>query len=212
MANIKNNCSSMETQRRLIDAAGEIFAERGLDGSTIQDITERAGTSLASVNYHFHGKTGLYQHVIAEAYRVTTDLFRQMQTRQDQTPQQQMSHYIDAILKLMMDADHSNWQCVLLNREVQHPNQIDQEQIKGLVQVAHGSLGQIITKLIGRPVDDRELMLCTHCVIGLCKYFVDHREFNVSNFPGMPSLYQNRMQLVEHITSFCITAIKGMYD
>src|ERR1700742_1823513 len=64
MANVKNNSASQETQRRLLLAAGEIFAERGYHAATIKEITDRAGASLASVNYHFRDKAELYSAVL----------------------------------------------------------------------------------------------------------------------------------------------------
>src|SRR3984957_10012614 len=64
MANIKNNSASQETRRRLLIAAGEVFAERGFHAATIKDITDRAGASLASVNYHFSDKSELYAAVL----------------------------------------------------------------------------------------------------------------------------------------------------
>ena len=59
MANIKNNASAQETKRKLVEAAGEVFAEQGFERATIKDITERAGVSVASVNYHFGSKDAL---------------------------------------------------------------------------------------------------------------------------------------------------------
>src|SRR5580693_788036 len=60
MANTKNNCATQETRRRLLQAAGEVFADRGFHAATIKEITDQAGASLASVNYHFQDKAELY--------------------------------------------------------------------------------------------------------------------------------------------------------
>ncbi len=50
---------SEETRRKLLSAAGELFAFRGVDGTTIRDITTRAGTMPNAISYHFGGKDGL---------------------------------------------------------------------------------------------------------------------------------------------------------
>jgi TetR/AcrR family transcriptional regulator, regulator of cefoperazone and chloramphenicol sensitivity len=68
MANVKNNASAQETRRRLIDAAGGVFAEVGFHGATVRQITERAGVNLAAVNYHFCDKAELYAAVLDEAH------------------------------------------------------------------------------------------------------------------------------------------------
>src|SRR5579871_3621280 len=64
MANVKNNSEKQETRRRLLEAAGEVFADRGFHAATIKEITDRAGASLASVNYHFTDKAELYAAVL----------------------------------------------------------------------------------------------------------------------------------------------------
>lgn len=51
------------TKRRLIEAAQRLFAERGYAAVTVRDITRSAGANLSAVNYHFHGKLGLYEAV-----------------------------------------------------------------------------------------------------------------------------------------------------
>ena len=45
---------------RLVDAAEELFAECGFDGTSIRDLAAAAGCNIASVNYYFGGKEKLY--------------------------------------------------------------------------------------------------------------------------------------------------------
>ena len=52
-----------ETRRRLLEAAGELFACHGTDAVTVRDITARAGTKPNAVSYHFGGKEGLVNAV-----------------------------------------------------------------------------------------------------------------------------------------------------
>src|SRR6476660_8833394 len=58
--------SPAETRERLIDAAGEVFAEHGFKGATIRDICARAGANVAAVNYYFRDKEGLYTTCLAQ--------------------------------------------------------------------------------------------------------------------------------------------------
>lgn len=48
----------------ILDHAERLFAERGFHGTSIRDITERAGLRLASVNYHFGSKENLFRDVL----------------------------------------------------------------------------------------------------------------------------------------------------
>jgi len=50
---------------RILEVAERLFAERGLDGVSMRDITSEAETDLGLVNYHFTSKDGLFETVLA---------------------------------------------------------------------------------------------------------------------------------------------------
>src|SRR3954451_20056019 len=58
-----------QTRARLLEAAGEEFAEKGYDGATVRSICARAEVNLAAVNYHFGDKEQLYTQAVLEAHR-----------------------------------------------------------------------------------------------------------------------------------------------
>jgi AcrR family transcriptional regulator len=51
--------TTTDTRQRLLDAAERLFAENGLDGTSLRAITTEADANLAAVNYHFQSKEGL---------------------------------------------------------------------------------------------------------------------------------------------------------
>lgn len=55
--------SSLETRQRIIEAAENLFARRGIEGVSIRDITRAAGVNLAAINYHFGTKSALAAEV-----------------------------------------------------------------------------------------------------------------------------------------------------
>ena len=61
------------TRERLLEAAGEVFAEQGYRKATIREIVRRAGANLNAVNYHFRDKAGLYQAVFEYAHGTVRD-------------------------------------------------------------------------------------------------------------------------------------------
>ena len=50
-------------RQRVLEAAIELFAARGFDAVTVRDITARAKTNLAAVNYYFESKENLIRVV-----------------------------------------------------------------------------------------------------------------------------------------------------
>lgn len=53
------------TRQRLLEAARDLFAERGYEGATVRDIAERAGANQALLFRYFGSKQGLLTEVIA---------------------------------------------------------------------------------------------------------------------------------------------------
>jgi TetR/AcrR family transcriptional regulator, acrAB operon repressor len=56
-----------ESRRRILDAAEELFAERGFDRTSFVDIAERSGISRGSIPWHFENKDGLLLAVFERA-------------------------------------------------------------------------------------------------------------------------------------------------
>jgi AcrR family transcriptional regulator len=50
-------------KERLLDAAEQLFAQRGFHGVSLRDITEAAGVDVALVSYHFGSKRALFTAV-----------------------------------------------------------------------------------------------------------------------------------------------------
>src|ERR1700753_4241041 len=49
-----------QTQRALLDAARQVFTERGFAEASIADIVQRGGSSVGSLYHHFGGKSELF--------------------------------------------------------------------------------------------------------------------------------------------------------
>src|SRR5215207_6578730 len=55
--------SAEGTRARILDAALDLFGERGPHGATVRDIAARAKVNVAAISYHFGGKDELYRAV-----------------------------------------------------------------------------------------------------------------------------------------------------
>ncbi len=53
-----------ETEQKILDAAAEIFLEKGMDGARMQDIADKAGINKAGLHYYFRSKDKLYEQVV----------------------------------------------------------------------------------------------------------------------------------------------------
>ncbi len=57
--------SEKDTKSTILDAAEELFAQRGFEATSLREITRAADVNTAAVHYHFGSRTGLIEAVIA---------------------------------------------------------------------------------------------------------------------------------------------------
>ena len=53
---------------KLMEVGTQLFAERGLNGVSIRELSHAAGASISMVSYYFGGKEGLYSAVLQEQF------------------------------------------------------------------------------------------------------------------------------------------------
>ncbi len=75
-----------ERREQLIDVARALFAERGLEGTSVEEIAAHAGVSKPVVYEHFGGKEGLYAVVVDREVRTLHDGIRAAITTPDTNP------------------------------------------------------------------------------------------------------------------------------
>jgi AcrR family transcriptional regulator len=66
---------SEATRRKILDAAVELFSERGFAATGLGDIIERAELTKGALYYHFDSKESLASAIIAESAAVVFDKF-----------------------------------------------------------------------------------------------------------------------------------------
>jgi AcrR family transcriptional regulator len=97
----KGRCSLPERRRALLDAARDVFLERGYANATIDAVVERAGGSKATVYDLFENKEGLLAALVAEATEELSELVKkyQMDGRIEDDLRDFGRHYLDILLR-----------------------------------------------------------------------------------------------------------------
>jgi len=89
--------TSKDTAAKILDAAEELFSEKGFAETSLRNITTKASVNLAAVNYHFGSKKSLIQAVFSrylDPFSVQFD-----QQIKSLTPEQKN---LDYLLKLIV--------------------------------------------------------------------------------------------------------------
>ncbi len=60
---------STETEKIILQAARNVFAEKGHDGARMQEIADRAHINKAMLHYYFRSKEKLFERIFTEAFQ-----------------------------------------------------------------------------------------------------------------------------------------------
>jgi len=100
---------TLATRRRLLKAAREIFSEKGIDLTTIDDITQRADLAKGTFYYHFTDKN----EVIAELIRQVIDGLVQL-TRKRCEGADDLTTLLESIIQAHIDFFSTRWEDFVL--------------------------------------------------------------------------------------------------
>ncbi len=194
------------TKSRLLEAAGEEFAEKGFELARVRAICDRAGANLAAINYHFGDKEHLYVEVLREAHRCGLDPQGERFDRR-LLPAERLRtfihHFLDRVLAMNQPED---WQHRLMMREMLSPTPFSEvlvrEMIRPRFELIRGLMREICPE-----ADDRRLNALVFSVIGQCLHYkmarrVTERLIGDEGYRALDLDY-----LTGHITAFCLAAL-----
>jgi TetR/AcrR family transcriptional regulator len=72
------NALKLETEQKIINAAYEIFIEKGLEGARMQEIADRAGINKALLHYYFRSKEHLFDAIFQDIFQRIIPQFAQI--------------------------------------------------------------------------------------------------------------------------------------
>ena len=104
-----------KTRQRLLDAAGEVFAEQGFHKATVREICNRAGANVAAINYHFRDKQGLYTSVLQYAHQCSVDKYPHYDGSNARV-EEQLKVFARSFLLRIFDDGRPAWHGKLMSR------------------------------------------------------------------------------------------------
>jgi len=96
----------INTKSRILDAARELFATHGFNGTSIRDISTKAGVNVASINYHFSNKQLLFWEVFRAGYQQIDSTLMAIQDLQ-LSPEETAVEVLRTLLKHWNDASNT---------------------------------------------------------------------------------------------------------
>lgn len=155
------------TRKSLLDAASEIFAQKGYRDTTIAEISGRAGTNIAAVNYHFGNKETLYVEAWRCAFQESVKAHPpDGGVSDDAQPEERLRAHVSAILRRM--ADKNNKEFSLVMREFANPTGLLEEVMRREIHPLQKRMEGLVRELLGPLVSDMEVQFCETSIISQC--------------------------------------------
>ncbi len=159
------------TRDRIVDAAGEIFAQRGFDATTIRDICQQAGANVAAVNYYFGDKQRLYVEAVVRAHQWRMQQVRLPEWTDDTPAEQRLHDFINTFLRRVKSGPNDTWHTKLIMREVGNPTAACAELVQSSIRPQFEILSQILRELLPANTKDEDLHLVAFSIVGQCLFY-----------------------------------------
>jgi TetR/AcrR family transcriptional regulator, regulator of cefoperazone and chloramphenicol sensitivity len=206
-----NENMSLSTSERILEAAGEVFADQGFRHSTVRDICKKASVNVAAINYHFRDKENLYLAVLQywrdEAFQ-THPLDLHM--GEDKTPEECLGVFVRSFLFRILDTGRPSWFWKLVAKEWVEPSSALDTLVKETIRPHFEFLASVVKRLINVETDEETVRLCCLSVISQCVFFVYAKPVIVRLFQGVAFTNEKIEVIAAHITRFCLEAIKSL--
>ena len=195
------------TRDRLIEAAGQLFADHGFRKVTVREICRVARANVAAVNYHFGDKLGLYREVLETAISVqeaTTAAARA--AGEGLPPEQKLRAFIQVFVERV--AHHRpSWVRGLMFREMSDPTPALDAIVERGIRPRLDYLCTIVAALLGCAVSDGRVLPCAGCVQSQLFLAIPNPVASRLQ-PGPPPTAEDIAKMVDHITRFSLGGIE----
>ncbi|MCB9480266.1 MAG: CerR family C-terminal domain-containing protein [Desulfobacteraceae bacterium] len=200
-----------DTKKKLIEAAGEIFAQKSFRFTTVREICKLAGTHVGSVNYHFRDKEGLYEAVLQYSHIYVLEKYPpDLGLTQTSTPQEKLRAFIHSFLLRILDEGVPAWHGKLMAQEFANPTNAVHKLIEKSIKPLHLYLGSIVRELLQVEKGHRNetaVFLCSQSIVGQCLQYFKGKEVIEAICPRGFSARDVEM-LTEQITLFSLGGIQ----
>ncbi len=197
-----------KTRDRLLDAACEIFSEKGFKDTRVAEICSRAGANVASVSYYFGDKTSLYFEAWQEAFKRDTlpDPLPQGRT----APEERFRKRIHTMVHRFCDAGKKGQFIRMYLMELNRPVALNHEKWRKLFEPRHLHLLQLIRDVAGPETTEEDVRFCELSIINLCRGLLILNPNDMEFMLRQPLNHALIDKMADHITRFSLAGIRAM--
>lgn len=196
-----------DTRARLLQAALQLFSEKGFAQTSVRAIAQAAGTNVAAIAYHFGDKAQLYSATFYEPFGSGSDLIPVFADSALDLPGA-LHHYFAGFLEPLKHDDLVTQSLRLHVRELLDPTHVWPELIERECRAPHMALVQVLCRHMGVPVVDDDMHRLAFSLAGLVMQLWTQRDPLMAIAPQLATAGVVD-QWVERLTGYALSMVQG---
>lgn len=196
------------TRNKLLDAAGQVFADFGYHAATVREICARAGVNVALVNYHFGDKLELYTEVLRHSIGASGNGIIQQALKNTAPPEEALRNLIHAMLQRVCRADRPGWHFRLMVHEFAQPTPAMAAVIDETMRPIYERFCTLIGAMLGLAPDHDKTRLCAHSMIAQAVHYVHARHVISRLWPELELTPKRIAEISTHIADFSLAYLR----
>jgi AcrR family transcriptional regulator len=206
----RSTSGSCETRRRLLESAGEVFAEHGFHNATIRQICDRAEANVAAVNYHFRDKAELYEAVLRYSHCAAEAAYATSKLASDAPAEERLAGYVRSMMSRILDEGRPAWHGKLMSREMTEPTAGLDGLVRDVFLARFRELNEIVRDLLGPAAAQDDVEKCSNSVIAQVVFYQHCKPLLVRMEAALRYDKAGIEALVEHATRFSLCAMQQL--
>lgn len=201
----------------LLDAASELFVEKGYSSVSTRELAEAAGVNLGAIQYHFGSKAKLFVATLhrmmegSSCARAGTSLEGECRSREEAASM--LCRFIREFMNFLLRSDGPQ-PCRLMFREILSDAASDDELSEALVstfverfiQPLESGMQRVLEVLSPLSTRDERNSQC-RSIIAQCSFYVSHRPF-IERLEGTSILESDLFESIsDHVCRFSLRGL-----
>ena len=199
-----------ETRQRVLQTAARLFSESGFKRVTVREICREAEANVASVNYHFRDKLGLYGEVVQLAIEVMRSASAaSVEAGKGGSAEAKLRAHVRVYLHHIVDDGRISWIHKLMSREMTDPTPALDLVIDQGIRPRLEYLSGVVAELLGCAVTDTRVLRCIASIQGQCLLYLT-TPVRDRLMPGWNSTPAEVDKVADHIAEFSLAGIRAI--
>jgi AcrR family transcriptional regulator len=197
-----------DTRQRLLNAATEVFAEKGYEASTIREICGKAQANVALVNYHFGDKMELYSEVLLSLFRPPSGT---PMPPFPADPEDGIRVIIRSMLEKAADqSDQASLRYRLMLHEYAHPSAATPRVVDLTLRPVYDLLRRFVGAVAGIDPDSDQARMCTHSILGQVIHYSRSAPVVAALWPALKMTPDQRDMISTHIATMTLGHLRSI--